>query len=259
MKLSKILQLVAAVALIATISISTSLAYITDADTQTNVATVGNLKIDLLEYERVDTEKKNAEATVQEFHDGKLLVPAVRKAQDFTYNTTDDATVVWTEIGKSGYTSPIWDPAKINNELDKMVFVKNTGNIGAYVRNYFAFEAGNYTTLAEFQSKIHLNLNETDWAWNWKSDLVEINGIKYFIATATYQKVLAAGSITEISLSQIALDSSATGEDAAAFDKEYTILVYTQGVQATGFENSADALQAAFGSDIPFEGAVTAP
>ena len=259
MKLSKILQLVAAVALIATISISTSLAYITETASATNVATVGNLKIDLLEYERVDTEKKNAEATVQEFHDGKLLVPAVRKAQDFTYNTPGEATVVWTEIGKSGYTSPIWDPAKINNELDKMVFVKNSGNIGAYVRNYFACEAGRYTTLADFQSKIHLNLNTTDWTWQWNPALVEIDGIKYFIATATYQKVLESRSITEISLSQIALDSSATGEDAAAFGEEYTILVYTQGVQATGFENSADALQAAFGSDIPFEVNVTAP
>ena len=259
MKLRKILPLVAAVVLIATISISTSLAYITETASATNVATVGNLKIDLLEYERVDTETKDDEATVQEFRDGKLLVPAVRKAQDFTYNTPGDATVDWTEIGKEGYTSNIWDPEKINNELDKMVFVKNSGNTSAYIRNYFAFEAGNYTTLAEFQSKIRLNLNETDWAWNWKSDLVEINGIKYFIATATYQKVLAAGSITEISLSQIALDSSATGEDAAAFGEEYTILVYTQGVQATGFENSADALQAAFGSDIPFEVNVTAP
>lgn len=257
MKLSKVLLVIAAVMLIATISVGTSLAYLSDADAESNVATVGNLKIELLEYERVDTETKGAEAIVQEFQNGKLLLPAVL-GQGFDY-TPGGANVDWTQIDKDGYTSPIWDPEKINNELDKMVFVKNSGNIGAYVRNYFAFEAGNYTTLAEFQSKIRLNLNETDWAWNWKSDLVEINGIKYFIATATYQKVLAAGSITEISLSQIALDSSATGEDAAAFGEDYSILVYTQGVQATGFENSADALQAAFGSDIPFEVNVTAP
>ena len=257
MKLSKVLQVIAAVVLIATISVGTSLAYLSDADAESNVATVGNLKIELLEYERVDTETKDTEAIVQGFQNGKLLLPAVL-GQGFDY-TPGGANVDWTQIGKDGYTSPIWDPAKINNELDKMVFVKNSGNIGAYVRNYFAFEAGSYTTFDEFKSKIHLNLNETDWKWEWNPDIADIEGTKYFVATATYQKVLVAGSITEISLSQIALDSSATGEDAAAFGKEYTILVYTQGVQATGFENSADALQAGFGSDIPFEGIVTAP
>ena len=257
MKLSKVLQVIAAVMLIATISVGTSLAYLSDADAESNVATVGNLKIELLEYERVDTETKDTEAIVQEFQNGKLLLPAVLN-QGFDYNP-GNATVDWTQIKKDGYTSPIWDPAKINNELDKMVFVKNSGNIGAYVRNYFAFEAGSYTTFDEFKSKVHLNLNETDWKWEWNPDIADIDGTKYFIASATYNKVLEAGKITEISLSQIALDSSATGEDAAAFGEEYTILVYTQGVQATGFENSADALQAAFGSDIPFEVNVTAP
>ena len=254
MKLGKILQLVAAVVLIATISISTSLAYITDTGSQTNVATVGNLKIELLEYERVDTETKDAEAIVQEFHNGKLLVPAVLK-QSFDY-TPGGANVDWTQIGKSGYSSSIWDPAKINNELDKMVFVKNSGNIGAYIRNYFAFEAGSYTEFDAFQSKIHLNLNETDWDWEWIPDIADIDGTKYFIASATYKKVLEAGKITEISLSQIALDSSANNEEVAAFGQEYTILVYTQGVQETGFDNSDDALQAGFGSDIPFDGVV---
>ena len=256
MKLRKILPLVAAVVLIATISVGTSLAYLSDADAESNVATVGNLKIELLEYERVDTETKDTEAIVQEFQNGKLLLPAVRKAQDFTYNTPGDATVDWTEIGKEGYTSPIWDPAKINNELDKMVFVKNSGNIGAYVRNYFAFEAGSYTTFDEFKSKIHLNLNETDWKWEWNPDIADIEGTKYFVATATYQTVLAAGSITEISLSQIALDSSATGEEVAAFGEEYKILVYTQAIQETGFENPEDALEEGFGKDVPIDGVV---
>ena len=254
MKLSKILQCVAAVVLVAAISVSASLAYFTDSEEASNVVTVGNLQIELLEYERIDTEKKDAEAIVQEFHNGKFLLPATLK-QGFSY-TSDYATVDWTQIGKEGYTSPIWDPAKINNEVDKMVFVKNSGNTGAYVRNFFAFEAGSYTTLDAFQSKIHLNLNESNWTWNWVPHIADIDGTKYFIASATYNTILQPGKITEISLSQIALDPSATTAEGAAFGKDYTVLVHTQGIQATGFENPDEALKEGFGDKIPFDGVI---
>ena len=234
----------------AALAVGGTLAYLTDTDEDVNVMTVGEVKIDQLEYERVDVETENEDADVQEFHDNKPLLPAVTD-KDFTY-TPGDSYVDWEQIGKDGYTSDIWDPTKINNEVDKMVFVKNKGDWDAYVRTVFAFEAGNYTTLDEFNAKMHLNLNTTDFTWEWTQTPITIGEGTYFVATATYNKVLAPGALTEISLSQIALDKTATNDDVAAFGDTYQVLVQSQGVQADGFDNPAAALNTAFGT-IPTE------
>ena len=239
--------------LTAAVSIGATLAYLTDTDEDVNVMTLGNVKIDQLEYERVDDETANADADVQEFHDNKPLYPAVTD-KDFTYEP-GDTQVDWTQIGKDGYSSEIWDPEKINNELDKMVFVKNKGTYDAFVRTWFAFEANGYT-MEQFQDLFHLNINEEDWTWQWQ-EVVSIPGeegsTNYAIAVATYNKVLAPGALTEISLSQVALDSKADNEDIAGFGDTYQILVKTQAIQAQGFETATAALDEGFGIDHPFK------
>ena len=253
--MKKVIAWLLVLALTAAISIGATLAYLTDTDEDVNVMTLGKVKIDQLEYERVDVESKDDEAEVQEFHDNKPLLPAVTD-KDFDY-TPGTSYVDWEQIGKDEYTSPIWDPTKINNEVDKMVFVKNKGDYDAFVRSVFAFEAGKYTTLDEFQKMVHLNLNETDWTWEWVETPVTIGESTYFVATATYNKVLAPGALTEISLSQIALDSSATNEDVEAFGETYQVLVKSQGIQADGFDNAADALDEGFGvitaTNVPWD------
>jgi predicted ribosomally synthesized peptide with SipW-like signal peptide len=260
-KLKKILIPLFTVILVIAISIGATLAYLTDEESETNIMTIGKVAIDLLEYEREDTATSNDDAVVQNFHDDKLLLPAVI-AKDFKY-TTDDEFVDWTQstVGwkqqndNDGYTSPIWDPAKINNEVDKMVFLKNKGNYGAYVRIYFAFEAGNYATYDRFSKMIHINLNDTatDWKWEWTKELADIKGSTYFLAVATYQKVLQPGDFTEISLSQIALDPLATNSDVAAFGDTYNVMVVAQGIQQAGFTSIDQAFEEGFGSAIPFE------
>ena len=258
--MKKIIAWLLVLSLTAAISIGATLAYLTDTDEDVNVMILGKIKIDQLEYERVDDESKDADATVQEFHDNKPLLPAVTD-KNFDY-TPGDTYVDWTQIGKDGYTSDIWDPSKINNEVDKMVFIKNKGDYDAFVRTVFAFEAGKYTTLSEFRNMVHLNLNETDYTWEWVETPVEIPNAeggttKYFIATATYNKILAPGALTEISLSQIALDKTATNEDVEAFGETYQILVKSQGIQADGFDNAIMALNEGFdmidASNIPWE------
>lgn len=197
-KLKKILIPLFTVILVIAISIGATLAYLTDEESETNIMTIGKVAIDLLEYEREDTATSNDDAVVQNFHDDKLLLPAVI---DKDFNYTPGATYVdwkqdavkWQQQNDNdGYTSPIWDPAKINNEVDKMVFLKNKGDYGAYVRIYFAFEAGNFDTFNEFREMIHLNLNESDdWKWEWIPFLATNDeGGKYFIANATYKKEL---------------------------------------------------------------------
>ena len=249
--MKKIIAWLLVLALTAAISIGATLAYLTDTDEDVNVMTVGKVKIDQLEYERVNDETKDADALVQEFHDNKPLYPGVYETgYDFGIG---EAGVDWTQIGKDNYSTGIWNPEKINNELDKMVFVKNKGNYDSYVRTVFAFEAGNYETLDAFLAQMHLNLNETDWSWEWIEEPVAIpnekggeTSTKYFIAVATYNEKLAPGAITEISLSQIALDKSATNADVEAFGDTYQILVKTQAIQADGFESAAIALDEGF-------------
>ena len=245
-------------ALTAAVSIGATLAYLTDTDEDVNVMTLGKVKIDQLEYERVDTETKDAAAVVQKFHDNKPLFPAVTDKDNFDWET-NEGTVDWEQIGKDGYTSTIWDPARINNEVDKMVFVKNKGDYDAFVRSIFAFEAGNYETLDEYLKNVHLNLNDTDWNWEWAETPVTIGESTYFVATATYNKVLNPGALTEISLSQIALDSSATNEDVKAFGDTFQVLVKSQGIQAEGFPDADTALNEGFGEILINKGTEESP
>ena len=253
--MKKIIAWLLVLALTAAVSIGATLAYLTDTDEDVNVMTLGKVKIDQLEYERIDDESKNEGAEVQEFRDNKPLYPAIT-GNGFDY-TPGDTYVDWEQIGKDGYASEIWNPANINNEVDKMVFVKNKGDYDAYVRSVFAFEAGNYETKDEFLQMVHLNLNTTDYTWDWQLTPVTIGQSKYFVATATYNKVLAPGAITEISLSQIALDKTATNEDVKAFGETYQVLVKSQGIQADGFTDPNTALNEGFGvidtNNVPWE------
>ena len=260
--MKKIIVWLLVLTLTAAVSIGATLAYLTDTDEDVNVMTLGKVKIDQLEYERVDDETADDDAAVQGFHDNKPLYPAITE-KDFDY-TPGDTYVDWEQIGKDGYTSDIWDPTKINNEIDKMVFVKNKGDYDAYVRSVFAFEANGYT-FEEFQELFHLNLNDTDWTWEWAQEPVEIPDkegtatTNYFIATATYNKVLKPGELTEISLSQIALDPKADNADIAGFGDTYQVLVKSQGIQADGFEGPDAALNEGFGLLIENTGTAEAP
>ena len=244
--MKKIIAWLLVLALTAAVSIGATLAYLMDTDEGVNVMTLGKVKIEQLEYERIDDETENEDAEVQEFQNNKPLYPAVTD-KGFDY-TPGDSKIDWTQIGKDGYTSEIWDPAKINNELDKMVFAKNTGDYDAHVRSVFAFEAAPDWSFDDFESKVHLNLNDTDWTWEWIETPVSIGEGTYFVAVATYNDVLKPGAFTEISLSQIALDSSATNEDLKALGGTYNVLVKSQAIQADGFADAATGLNEGFGA-----------
>ena len=267
--MKKIIAWLLVLSLTAAISIGATLAYLTDTDEDVNVMTLGNVKIDQLEYERVDVESKDEDAEVRKFRDDKPMYPAVIDKEKFNW-TAGDSYVDWEQIGKEDYTSSIWNPEQINNEVDKMVFVKNKGTYDAYVRTVFAFEAGQYENLDEFLKAVHMNRNETDWSWDWNTTPVAIPNkdgtvtTNYFIATATYNKAVQPGELTEISLAQLALDPAATNEDLKAFGDTYQVLVKSQAIQADGFENELlskqelikSALDEGFGAvenNLPFE------
>ena len=261
MKLKNIVLGIAAIIMIAAIAIGITVAYLTDTAAVSNKMTIGPVDIELREYERVSVDTPNAseEAQVQKFNDNKPLLPAVL-AKGFDY-AEKEAKVKWDADKdgnpiKSDYTSTIWESADVNNEVDKMVFVENVGKSPAYVRVFFAFEAGNYTSFTRFQDMIHINLNDTasEWKWEWNPALAtSTNGGKYFIASATYQPILEPKQFTTISLSQISLDPTATNDDVLAFGAKYEISVFVQGIQTVGFETAEEAVDEGFGDEIPFK------
>ena len=116
------------VAITAALAVGGTMAYLTDNDEDVNVLTVGNVKIDQLEYERVDVESKGDQAEIQEFENFKPLYPAVTENEFDWIADPDDAYVDWNQIGKDS-SDGIWDPDKISNEQDKMVFVKKKARL----------------------------------------------------------------------------------------------------------------------------------
>ena len=140
MKLNRKLVLVIALALSLALASGGTLAYLSDTDADVNTMTLGNVKIEQLEYERIDTETVGDDAIVQQFHDDKPLYPAVYD-EDSVWQpglTEDDAIITWDQLGNEGSWNGIWDPAELENEVDKFVFAKNTGKSDAYVRTWFA-------------------------------------------------------------------------------------------------------------------------
>jgi surface protein len=246
--------------LAAVVSVIGTIAYFTAVDEEVNVMVVDDARIEIVEYERVNTNDKNTNAVVKEFRDNKPLIPSVVKDSD-VYSSLDNNAYASFSVDnagkplKAGYTYPIWNPDKIAHEIDKMVFVKNTGDCNVYVRLCFAFEAGNYVRIDRFKEMVHMNLNgdKNQWVWSWNDKLAEVDGTRCFIAWATYQKPVAPGELTDISLAQIALDHTAINDNARAFGDTYDVKVFAQGIQSDGFTTASAALSNGFGDTIPFK------
>lgn len=245
MNFKKIIAGAAAVALTATVSIGATLAYLTDTDEDVNVMTLGDVYIDQIEQERVD-DKENQDQLV-DFEQNKPLLPAVYPK--------DKGWIDWAPADEWVVpNNEAWRVVADNtNVIDKFVTVKNTGKSDAYVRTIFAFENDN--------NLLHAVMNDTNtpgdakWKWDWSIGTIELDGVTYALAEAVYTGVLEPGKTTIPSLKQIYLDKTATNEDIEKFGDTYDILVFSQAVQADGFdsiiEGPAAALDEAFGDITP--------
>ena len=100
--------------------------------------------------------------------------------------------------------------------------------------------------MEQFQEKMHLNINETDWSWEWIEEPVIISDSAFFLATATYKTPLAPDQTTSPSLKQVALDPSAENMDVERFGEDYVILVASQAIQTEGFHAPETALEGGF-------------
>lgn len=277
-KLSKILAVVLALALTAGLSVSLTVAYLTDTDEQVNTMTMENVYIKQLEYERVTDENGdyvmgedgvdfNADYGIdesyklQEFTQNKPAYPAV-------YNGDGTGTESWADQQQlwNGIVSEEGNPAPGSNDIfgdgvanviDKFVFVENTGSSDLYFRTLIAVEA---PATIDYDTLIHVNLSSNN-RYQWTSTdgskamgVIDIDGVQYVVFEAIHIEALEPGEISRPSFLQAYLDPIATNEDCAAFGEKWEILTISQAVQTAGFDNAEVALDAGFG-DITLDAA----
>lgn len=274
-KAKKILLTVGAYILTAALAIGGTVAYLHSEDSDVNIMTLGNVKIEQLEYERVVDENGNWISTgktdkygytpdeLREFKQDKPLYPAVfadgkikwddrNGSQDAAGTTSHQQS--WAQVGASG-SNQLFDDS-VKNVQDKFVFVENTGKSGAYVRTLFAFEQGKIAA-DNFKNIIMTNTNKDHWSWETVATDVEIKGNTYFVMSATYigpksnpTGILAPDTVSYPSLLQVYMKPEATNDDVKAIDGNgngtYEILVVSQAIQAEGFSDAHTAL-ASFG------------
>jgi len=222
----KIIAICVVVAMLAVAIIGGTMAYFTDTDEAVNVMTMGNVKI-------VQNEQKRGANGLVDFEDAAVhLVPGVYE----NLNDTDG----------DGY----WDA--VNNSVDKIVSVTNTGKSGAYVRTWLAFEK----TDATIHKNFTVNADNTlEWIGS-----ADIDGQTYEIAVYTYGKILEAGKTTAPSLIEFVIDKTVDNKDVASVGNTYEILAFSQAVQEAGFTGAKAALDEAFGeatvANMPWEAGV---
>ena len=253
----KILSLVLVVALAATAVIGGTLAYFTDTEDEINVFTLGNVVIDLVEEQRA-YDQDGKVTGLEEFKDGKVLLPIVGSAQGEKENV-------------GGYNLPT-----AANWVDKIVTVDNEGTQDAYVRVLLAFPAKMDDAQSAAEMMLHWNYDGTETAGTWtRTDCgikVNLGGEDYNVYNCTYEKVLTAkgtdGATTASpAITGLYIDkrvNATVGENGAI---TYTMVngrketvsatyakgtapklyVLTQGVQEAGFANADAALTAGFG------------
>lgn len=244
-KVKKFLLSILCLVLVAVLSVAGTLAYLQDQDEDVNVMTMGNVKIDQQEYERILDESGKPTTTIQEFTQDKPLYPYVGQLG------WAEGEQNWDQISAPG----TFKMFSMENVQDKIVFVKNTGKSEAYVRTWFALEMGELDSQRMWDI-IGINIDNKNYTWSEEQFYVEIDGNKYLVMSATYNHVLAPNEYTHASLAQVYLRNDATNEDVEKLDgnnnDRYDILVFSQAVQTKGFENAETALNEAFGTEHPW-------
>lgn len=250
----RIVTIALVVALVAIAAVGT-LAYFTDTDDATNTFVVGNVSIDLIEEER------DGNGGTKEFTQEKKLYPIVGSAQ--------------------GEKDELGMPTA-KNYVDKMVTIQNTGSEKAYIRAYFAIPSAlddGYETFNAGMNVLHFNFGNkvvngaisstegVEWIWTHGSkwnyfETTLSDGIKYNVYFADYYQAVDAGATTEQLVQGVYLDKSFDMKEGKpyAFGKEFDVdagwdwsnvkcPVFAVACQAEGFDNAADAINAAFGAN----------
>lgn len=280
-KMRNIFLFVLSLVLVAGLAVDGTLAYLQDDDGAVNVMTVGKVRIEQLEYERAVDENgawvSTGEADkygytpdlLQPYENYKPLYPAVFADGKIKWDDRNGSEAAsgagsyqqsWGQIGASG-SNQLFDDS-VKNVLDHMVFVKNSGDNGAYIRTWFAFEQGSIAA-EDYKNVVMTNTNGDHWSWKTVAADVAIDGNTYVVWCATYlgpksnpNGILVPGAVSYPSLLQLYMKPEATNADVEAIDGNgnglYDVLVLSQAVQADGFTGAEAALAESFGTAHPW-------
>ena len=272
--MKKFIALLLTVVLTATVAVSGTVAYLQDKDSDVNVMTLGNVKIEQHEYERVVNEDGTYKTktiddkdsyVLQDFTQAKPLLPIVgdpnEPGDSPAYAGFDSTIVRMTQVDSYGSMQVFAG----KNAQDKFVTVENTGKSDAYVRTLVAIECGtgNPALIGTGNRGVSADQAASSTMPWIKNELgkIEVKNNTYILFEYVYRGasdvnrhvngILPAGDTTYPSLCQVYLKHNATNEDMIDLDGNgngtLDILVVSQAVQTAGFADAATALKAAFG------------
>ena len=215
MKKSVVLSLAIIMCLFA---VTGSIAYFTDSITVQNEVQSGTLHIEQFEFERVTGEDGNV--TLQKFTQNQAIYPSVGTAShSATANSYEFSTT--TKEGKpyAGTLSAKLMSDSLRGFVDKIVAVKNTGNLNVYVRTYVAVPTA---FVKDDAVAVHLDWNQDNWIETEKpiwivaaepiQDIItvadhQIFDVPYTIYYATCTVDVAPGEVSHPGLLGFYLDS----------------------------------------------------
>lgn len=251
----KVLALLLVAALAAGLAIVGTVAYLTHEDEEVNVFTVGNVEVELVEKQR--NEAGNA---LEDFEDGKPLMPIVGSAQG---------------------TKDIFGMPTAANYVDKIVYARNIGASKAWMRIRIAVPVWGVGADAS-SNYLHWNYPGTE-AWNTmetalnedfskstftstadETTPINIDGIDYYIYTFTFDAPINPGEATKVVMCGLYLDSKVDYDPNTGHyeygDARFTIPnntvhipVIVEAIQADGFDSATEAFTAAAFPNNPWE------
>lgn len=236
-KLKKVLLMCTAYVLVAALAIGGTLAYLTSTDEDVNVMTMGDVKIEQIEQQRVDD--KDNQTKLEKFKNDKPLYPAVFAGSSISWAPEDE----WVVAGEQA-----WKVVEDNaNVLDKFVTVKNTGETPTFVRTIIAYEGNaEYGPNGEWIHIVTNGSNVNPQISNNFIGYINIDGVDYTVFEYVYSEALAAGETSIPSLKQVYMNKNADNEVVSYYGETYDIIVVSQAIQATGFASAAAALNEGF-------------
>ena len=256
-KKNKKLSTLLVVLLLAAVAVGGMLAYLQSEDSDVNVMTLGNVKIEQIEQQRVE---KDGEFTseLEAFEQGKVLMPYTNRE-----DTPDTIMIGDKKVTLSD---------KYNNYVDKIISVTNTGESDAYVRTLVAVPTGGAdwepTAVSATNCWLHWNypgasFTDENWGSEWNSVYVEIDGKGYYVWEFVHKTAVESGETTYPVLHGFFMDYRVGNDDDGlfmdygngivkriddfGFEEAVNILVLSQAVQTAGFADAQTALDTAFG------------
>lgn len=223
-KYTKIITMLFTLALTIVLTVMVTMALLADSSFTHNTMVVGNVGIEQEEYQR----DENGE--LEEFEQDKPALPIPVEGE----LPKQEEPVTFPEI--PGEYELYED---VEGVQDKLVVIKNTGDNEAYVRTVIAFECPE-----DFDPALW-HINDVGMT---NQHFLEIGGTRYMVREYLYAEPLAPEAVSTPSLLQFYLDYNTTNEDILLAGEKLDVLVLSQAVQVSGFDNAQVALDAAFGT-----------